>query len=236
MLIQLFDIQRLDSYSKLLKSKITTHKGICECCGFQSVRFMRLICQEIPTNESDALKSAILVCPVCADAFDLARAHSKGKIVLLPEITQSELNCIVYGAWAIHGSVTSTNFESFNEETIARKDALLKNSEQLLQIIYKSRSQNVDKAFAYSASEKFCASEPGEMADCLRRFEPLKLKDIIKGELFSSLRYIPFKESYANEREYWNTSVFSKLNFGMLNDMSIHFYRTLKASNEFKVN
>lgn len=236
MLIQKHDLPRNPNYQKVLKSKISSKNGVCECCGFQSVRFMRLVCLNVLASEAESLEQSLLVCPVCADAYDLSRAHSKGKIVLLPELTQTELNWIVYGAWAIHGVVSSTNFESHNDETIARKDALLKNSEQLLQIIYKSRSQNVDKAFSYSSSEKFCASEPGEMADCLRRFEPKKLADIVKGDLFSSLRYIPFKESYNNERDFWNKSVFEKLNFQMLNEMSIHFYRTLKASNEFKVN
>jgi hypothetical protein len=236
MLIQLKDLSKHKNYNTMLKKRIQEKKGVCECCGFQSARYMRLVSVLFIEDEDTALENSKLACAICSDAYDLSRAHSKGKIVLLPELSQSELNWLVLGSWAIQSGIQSTSFDEYNDETVARKDALLKNADQLLQIIYKSRSQHVDKAFAYSTSEKYCASEPGEIADCLRRFDINTLKKIVDSELYKSLRYIPYKEAYIHERDYWASTVFSKLSYGMLNDMSKHFYKVLKESNEFRVN
>lgn len=236
MLIQKYDLMRNKAYSSVLKEKLQKSGGVCELCGFQSIRFMRLVAHKIFTSEEESLANAKLACPVCADAYDIERAHSKGKIIMLPEMSQSELNSLVFGSWAIGEVLKSESFDGHTDETISRKDALSKNIENLLGLLYKSRSQVVDKLFGYSSSERFCASEPGEFADCLTRFETEKLISVTNGQLFQSLKYLPHKESYNNECEYWNSSLFSKLDYSMLHEMSKHFYTSLKSTNDFKVN
>lgn len=236
MFVQQYNLLKHANYMDKLKGKIRLLNGECEFCGFQSVRFTRLVADSVHASPDIALDNSKFACPICADAFDLSRAHSKGKIVYLPEMTQAELNCLVYGAWAITDMVSSEPFDNHGEETISRKDSLIKNIEQLLTLLFKSRAKLVDSLFAYGASETYCASEPGELADCLSSFDSEKLSAITAAELFQSLKYLPYKESYSKERDYFKTALFVKLDYSTLHEMSKHFYTSLKSTNDLIVN
>lgn len=236
MLIQIHDLSKYPGYAEKLKSEIRRTSGCCEICGFQSVRFMRLISTNCSSSKDLSFANLKLACPVCADAYDLLKASGKGRVIMLPELTQSELNAIVFASWSIKHVLHTESFEGHTEDTVARKNALGKNLEQLLGLILKARSQQVDKALGYSASEKFSASEPGEFGECLKAFGEDKINTVCSSQLYKSFRYFPLFDSYKNEFEFWKTSVFAKLNYSMLHEMSQSFYTALRDAKELRIN
>jgi intracellular multiplication protein IcmJ len=169
--------------------KLIAHKKYtCECCGFKSERYMRLVSLN---GVYSILKPEhfIVCCPFCFLQRRLERAKDKAVMIYLPELTQQQVNMITHSLWHFSSSksLNSTQYHYSNDT---------------YNNIFK-RTEPVDIALGDKAHL------PENFAFALKSLsdEEYKLRETV----FSSIRVLPIRKGFTSEIDYWSKDIYPKI-------------------------
>lgn len=167
---------------------IAFKKNKCDCCGFRSDKFMRLVSKN---NGYSVLKPELFLvtCPFCFLTRRLERAKDKAVLLYLPEITQSQLNMITHVLWHFSESksLNSTQYHYANN----MMNNLLK------------RSEVVESALGDKANL------PENFAFALKSLSDEDYTN--RNKAFDGIRLMPIKKGFQSEVQHWSSTVYPSI-------------------------
>lgn len=163
------------------KQKVLSHqKNECNCCGcyINNSYYIHKI------NEKNSISSYKALCDLCyySQHLEMLTFENPGNIILLPEITQIELLCLIRSIESIKSLKKHFEEEADSVEII---EVLLKERSELAETYYAPGVSNVDlfTQVLYSLSDKEYA---------------------LREQGFYNLRWLPNMENFKKHQLEWN--------------------------------
>lgn len=178
----------IKGFSDFAERVISARKYICECCGFKSERFMRLVSLNGVYTILKPERFQVC-CPFCFMTKRLERAKDKAVVIYLPEISQNQLNMFIHSLWHFSSSksLNSTQYHYSNDVF----NNLLK------------RTDPIDSALGDKAHQ------PENFAFALKSISDADY--LLKDSAFSGIRLLPVKKGFATEIEYWSQEIYPRI-------------------------
>lgn len=178
----------IKGFAVFAEKLISQRKYTCECCGFKSERYMRLVSK---SGAYSVLKPELFMvsCPFCFMVRRLERAKDKAVLIYMPELTQQQINMITHAIWHFSSSksLNSTQFHYSNDT---------------YNNFYK-RIEPVDIALGDKAHL------PENFAFALKSISDSEY--LLRESVFSGIRLLPVRKGFTSEIEYWSKDIYPRI-------------------------
>ena len=171
---------------ELHKRAFARDKYACVYCGFSSPQHQRLLYIDGDLSHR-TVDNVATVCPLCHQVLhiDEAGRNDGGSIILCPELTQVELNLLIYGMWV--WSEEGGEYAEYAEQAYVHLE---------------------DRSFEADARYGRAIRDPSMLAEILRDM-PAKQYDS-RGIFLKDLRLLPARDRFAKHLAYWKENVFPR--------------------------
>ncbi|WP_338853716.1 hypothetical protein WE348_20940 (plasmid) [Alteromonas macleodii] len=197
---------KLQRFQKLAVKAFKRDKFVCQCCGFKSKKFMRILPfngnslafdqRDYSSNEPASYKT---VCTICYESnrLDFALTNGLGKIIYFPELSQNALNMIIHTHLNIVHEDTTVL-----DENVKKQINCLKNNIRIEFSILESREK--------ALQDVFDASNSKALVGFLSRLTDSDYAKYRSG-LFKDLRYLPDLDAYKPRALEWKKEAYKSI-------------------------
>lgn len=171
-------------FQKIRPKVLERDRYTCRYCGFRAEKFMEVHHLD-DDHEHNAMDNLITACPLCHQVFHMGLAGKQqgGILILLPELSQADLNRLVHAIW-----LWSTHPDRYD-------------AADMLYERLKMRAHDMEYGFGDGASN------PALVGDILHR--ELSDKQYEKREaLFRDVRLLALPERFTRQIEAWKGTVY----------------------------
>jgi intracellular multiplication protein IcmJ len=179
---------QIKGFAAFADKLIASRKYKCDCCGLKSERFMRLVSRNGIYSQLKP-EQFLVCCPFCFCTLRLEQGKGKGNIAYMPELTQQQINMICHVIWFFSGVkvLSSTQFHYAN----GLYESLLTRVELVETVLGEKSSLPENFAFGLKAMPDDDYSK--------------------RAKAFGGLRFLPNKNGFFSEFEYWRSTVYPQM-------------------------
>lgn len=196
---------RSDSFipsEALVKSVHIKNKYACQLCGFKAKKHQRIIDLNGRYLEGDKKSNFVTACPICEVSNRLSKYGNReiGSLVYIPELTQSEINHIYHIYWGTLSFpvIAKKHQKGFDDDEGTFADLL----DSFITMIEK-RNSTATQMYGDGINDFVT------VADIMFHLPEKNYKN--RERIFRHLRFVPNKDFFIKEREYYDAAIYPNL-------------------------
>jgi hypothetical protein len=182
-----------------VKSVHIKNKYACHLCGFKAKKHQRIIDLNGFYKEGDKMSNFVTVCPLCEVPNRLSKFGNReiGGLVYIPELTQSEINHIYHIYW---GTLNFPEMTEKHQKEFDDKDGTFADLLDSFITMIEKRNKTAIQMYGDGINDFVTVANI--------MFNLPKKNYTNRDKIFRHLRFIPNKDFFKKEREYYDAAIY----------------------------